>query len=100
MDEAEEYILKGIKILEELKTQPYVSTGYLWLGELNADMGQREKALENLKTAEAMFKEMGMDYWLAKTKEVGKGIMFSSPPQHFSAPKGDLHDRQTLVGPR
>jgi tetratricopeptide (TPR) repeat protein len=69
MDEAEEYILKGIKILEELKTQPYVSTGYLWLGELNADMGQREKALENLKKAEVMFKEMGMDYWLDKTRE-------------------------------
>ena len=70
MKEAEEYILKGIKILEELKLQPYVSTGCLFLGELYADVGQREKALENLKTAEVMFQEMGMDYYLAKTKKV------------------------------
>ena len=26
--------------------------------------------LENLKRAEAMFQEMGMDYWLAKTREI------------------------------
>ena len=70
MDRAEEYILRGIKISDELKGKPFVSTGYLFLGDLYADMGQREKALENLKTAESMFKEMGMDYWLAKTKEV------------------------------
>jgi hypothetical protein len=27
-------------------------------------------SLENLKRAEGMFQEMGMDYWLAKTQEV------------------------------
>ena len=57
-----------------MKNQPYVSRGYLWLGELYADMGLEEKALENLKTAEAMFKEMGMDYYLAKTQEVLKKV--------------------------
>jgi hypothetical protein len=30
------------------------------------------KTLENLKKTEGMFKEMGMDYWLAKTDEVLK----------------------------
>ena len=40
------------------------------MGELYLDTGQREKALENLKKAGAMFKEMGMDCWLAKTPEV------------------------------
>jgi hypothetical protein len=40
------------------------------LEELYLDTGQREKALENLKKAGAMFKEMGMDCWLAKTPEV------------------------------
>ena len=70
MDKAEAYILKGIKILERSKIQPYVSTGYLYLGELYADMGHREKALENLNKAEEMFQEMGMDYYLAKTREI------------------------------
>jgi tetratricopeptide (TPR) repeat protein len=50
--------------------RPSCSEGYLYLGELYADMGQREKALETLKKAEGMFQEMGMDYWLHRTQEV------------------------------
>jgi tetratricopeptide (TPR) repeat protein len=69
-DKAEESILQGIKILDELKLRPFFSQGYLSLGELYADTDQKEKALENLKKAEGMFQEMGMDYWLAKTREV------------------------------
>jgi class 3 adenylate cyclase/tetratricopeptide (TPR) repeat protein len=67
---AEEYILQGIKILDELRIRPNCSIGYLFLGELYADTGQREKALETLKKAEGMFTEMGMDYWLRRTQEV------------------------------
>jgi tetratricopeptide (TPR) repeat protein len=67
---AEEYILEGIKILEELRLRPVSAQGHLFLGELYADRGQREKALENLNRAEAMFQEMSMDYWLARTQEV------------------------------
>jgi tetratricopeptide (TPR) repeat protein len=66
---AEESILKGIKILEEIKSKPHYSMGYLYLGELYADVGRTEEALESLKKAESMFQEMGMDYWLAKTQE-------------------------------
>ncbi|MBW1887977.1 MAG: hypothetical protein JRI52_06460, partial [Deltaproteobacteria bacterium] len=68
--EAEEYILQGIKICNELKIKPFSAQGYLFLGELYTETGQREKALENLKKAEEMFQEMGMDYWLTKTQEV------------------------------
>ena len=45
----------------ELKIRPFSSLGYLFLGELYADMGQREEALENLKKAREMFKEMRID---------------------------------------
>lgn len=38
--------------------------------ELYADTGQKAKARENLKMAEGLFKEMGMDYWLAQTQTV------------------------------
>jgi tetratricopeptide (TPR) repeat protein len=69
-DKAEECIVKGIKILEEMGIKPWCSEAYLCLGELNADTGKKEKALKNLKKAEGMFQEMGMDYWLARTKEV------------------------------
>jgi len=69
-DKGEECILQGIKILEELQLRPLYSEGYLYLGELYADAGQGEKALKNLKRAEGMFQEMGMDYWLAKTQSI------------------------------
>lgn len=44
--------------------------GYFFLGELYANSGQPDKALENLKRAERMLQEMGMDYWLDKAQEV------------------------------
>jgi tetratricopeptide (TPR) repeat protein len=69
-DKAEECILKGIKIYEELKIKTFAVLGYFFLGELYADTGQKDKALETLRTAEKLFQEMGMDYWLAKTQEV------------------------------
>jgi tetratricopeptide (TPR) repeat protein len=67
---AEEYILKGMKILDELETKPTYAQGSFFLGKLYADAGQKEKAIENLKKTEAMYQEMGMDYWLARTKKL------------------------------
>lgn len=69
-EKAEEYILQGIRILDELQLKPLCSQGYLYLGELYADTGQREKAIETLKKAEAAFREMGMDHPLRRTQEV------------------------------
>ena len=69
IDRAEEHILKGIKILEELKLKPHVSIGYFYLGEIYADTGNQDQALNHLKKAEEMFREMGMDYWQGKTQE-------------------------------
>jgi class 3 adenylate cyclase/tetratricopeptide (TPR) repeat protein len=73
-EKAEEYILGGINTLEEMNTKPFSAQGYLFLGELYADNNQREKALENLKKAAGMFQEMGMDYWLIKTREILKRL--------------------------
>jgi tetratricopeptide (TPR) repeat protein len=65
---AEQYVLQGMKILDELELKPQYALGYFYLGELYVNAGQREKALENLKKAETMFREMGMDYWLAQAQ--------------------------------
>ena len=73
-DNAEEYILQGIKILDELQLKPFCAEGYLYLGELYADIGQGDKALENLRKAEAMFQDVGMDYWLRRTQSVLYGL--------------------------
>lgn len=61
-------------MLEELNIKPWCSEGYLYLGEFYADTGRREKALGNLKKAEGMFQEMGMDYWVARNKEIMKRL--------------------------
>ncbi|MGD0663634.1 MAG: AAA family ATPase, partial [Syntrophorhabdales bacterium] len=71
---AEECMLQGMKIADELKTKPYCAQGHLFLGELYAHEGQKEKALENLTKAETMFQEMGMDYWLAEARKVLAGL--------------------------
>ena len=66
---AEQQINKGIALLKELGNRVYYSLGYLWLGEVNAEAGRHEAAQDNLINAEAMFREMGMDYWLTKAQE-------------------------------
>jgi class 3 adenylate cyclase/tetratricopeptide (TPR) repeat protein len=68
-DKAEEDILRGIKILEKLKSKPFSALGLLFLGECYLDSGEKEKAVVTLKKAESMFQEMGMDYWLGKAQE-------------------------------
>jgi hypothetical protein len=68
-DEAEQSIMRGIELLAELKAKPYYYQGYLALGEFYIDTGQTDKALESLRKAEAEFEDMGMDYWLRRTRE-------------------------------
>jgi class 3 adenylate cyclase/tetratricopeptide (TPR) repeat protein len=70
LQKAEECIFTGMKLLGELKMKPIHSFGFLFLGELYADAGKKEKALENLKKAEGLFQEMGMNYWLDRTKKI------------------------------
>ena len=74
INKAEKCILKAIEIYKELKTKAYYSLGYLYLGQLYRNAGKKEKAINNLKKAEGMFRKMGMDYWLGKTREVLGGL--------------------------
>jgi class 3 adenylate cyclase/tetratricopeptide (TPR) repeat protein len=69
-DKAENYILQGIKMSDQLRLRPLSSAGYLHLGRLYQVIGQRQKALENLKKAEGMFREMGMDRLIARAQEL------------------------------
>jgi class 3 adenylate cyclase/tetratricopeptide (TPR) repeat protein len=70
LQKAEDFIRTGMTILERLSHKPSVVEGYLYLGELYADAGLKEKALENLKIAESLFQEMGMDYWVARVWKI------------------------------
>ena len=70
IDQAVANILKGIEICRELKIKAYYSSGYLYLGEIYLNAGEKEKAEDNLKKAEGMFQDMGMDYYLGRTYAV------------------------------
>ena len=70
IEAAEQQILQGIRLLEDLGLPPFFGTGYMFLGEVYAASGRQKEALEHLKKAEALFEKMGMDYGLGKTREV------------------------------
>jgi len=70
IEEAEQQILQGISLEEELGLHAFYCLGYLWLGEFYVETSHADKALENLRKAESMFQEMGMDYWLGKAQAV------------------------------
>jgi tetratricopeptide (TPR) repeat protein len=69
-ERAEEQILLGMEIASQLALRPMSAIGYGALGKLYAQTGEHKKALENLQKAQAMFQEMGMNYyWLARTEK-------------------------------
>ena len=69
-DEAREEMLHGMRILDELQVRPRYAVALLRLGELYANAGEREPAIENLNKADGMFKEMEMNYYIHKTQEI------------------------------
>jgi class 3 adenylate cyclase/tetratricopeptide (TPR) repeat protein len=70
IDEAEEFMLNGMKILKDLETKPAYATGCFSLCELYLKSGRIEKGLEVLRRCEEMFSRMGMDHWVAQARNV------------------------------
>ena len=66
---AEQAILEGMKMEEDLHFRSYEAWGHLGLGETYSIAGQAEKALDSLSKAREMGREMGMDYYLARTEK-------------------------------
>ncbi|MBW1911646.1 MAG: tetratricopeptide repeat protein [Deltaproteobacteria bacterium] len=48
----------------------FLAREHLCLGEIYANNGQKEKALEHLNKALSMCQEMGIEYWPDKIQEV------------------------------
>jgi predicted negative regulator of RcsB-dependent stress response len=67
-DAAEERILQGIRLLEQLQIKPWQAEGHLLAGELYADTGQEQKALTSLMKAQGMFHQMEMTHWLSRSQ--------------------------------
>jgi class 3 adenylate cyclase/tetratricopeptide (TPR) repeat protein len=67
--EAEQFVLEGIRMLQDQGLKPDEAIGYLHLGELYLDVGHTAKAYQPLNKADVMFREMGMDYWPGKAQK-------------------------------
>jgi hypothetical protein len=52
----------------EIGSRPLVAHSHLGLGKLYRRTGKREQAQEHLTTATAMYREMGMTYWLEQAE--------------------------------
>ncbi len=63
------HTLLGVNICDEFKLKPILAQAHFYLGELDQNRDRSEQAAENLKKAEVMFRQMGMGYWLTKTRE-------------------------------
>jgi hypothetical protein len=59
---------EGLSISKGIKLKSWYSQGGMFIGEFYLDVSQKEKAQEHLNEAEALFQEMGMDYWLGRTR--------------------------------
>ncbi len=71
IEKAEESIREGIRILEDRKIKPWSSIGCYNLGMFYNDRGQLGQARVHLSRAKAMFKQMGMAYWLELIRQSG-----------------------------
>ena len=71
IEKAEESIQEGIRILEDRKIKPWSSIGCYNLGMFYNDRGQLGQARVHLSRAKAMFKQMGMAYWLELIRQSG-----------------------------
>jgi tetratricopeptide (TPR) repeat protein len=69
LKEAEDSVLRGINLLNDLKVKPQVGIAYLCLAEVCAQARDTTKALQSLEAAEAIFRETGMEYWLVRAQQ-------------------------------
>jgi class 3 adenylate cyclase/tetratricopeptide (TPR) repeat protein len=61
---AEGYYREALALAEPRGMRPQVAHCHFGLGKLHRRRGHREQAQEHLTTAMAMFREMGMPYWV------------------------------------
>jgi tetratricopeptide (TPR) repeat protein len=68
---AEVHYRQALTLGEELSMRPLVAHCHLGLGKLHRQTGERAKADEHLATATAMYREMGMNFWLEQAAGAG-----------------------------
>ena len=67
-EDASGYYREGLALAEELGIRPLVAHCHLGLGKLYRRTGARKQAQQYLVTATAMYRDMGMTYWLEQAE--------------------------------
>jgi hypothetical protein len=68
-NEAKQHMIGAIKTLDELKIRSAYAVAIYFLGQTYAYGDQKEIAKRTLEKAEGLFREMGMDYWITRTRQ-------------------------------
>jgi len=72
--EAQGTYRKAQALAEICGMRPLIAHCHLGLGRLSQRTGKRDEALEHLTTAMAMYREMGMSYWLEQAEVEMSGL--------------------------
>jgi tetratricopeptide (TPR) repeat protein len=67
-DDADARYREALVLAEELGMRPLAAHCHFGLARLYRRTGKPERAAEHLATATAMFRDMGMRFWLEKTE--------------------------------
>ena len=67
-DHAEGHYREAMRLGVALGMRPLQAHCHLGLGKLYRRTGKRDQAQEHLTTATAMYREMGMRFWLAQSE--------------------------------
>jgi len=88
IESAESSYRQVLVLAEELGMRPLQAHAHCGLGILYTQIGQREQACEELSTAIALYRAMGMQFWLPQAEEalvqVTRGAGQRSCPCHGS----------------
>jgi tetratricopeptide (TPR) repeat protein len=68
---AQRHYRQALALASELEMRPLLAHCHLGLGKLYRRTGDDAKAAEHLTTARAMYREMGMGFWLAQAEAAG-----------------------------
>ena len=71
-ERAEAHYRQALALAEPLGLLPLVAHCHFGLGKLYRRTGKREQAQEHVTTATAMYREMDMQFWLAKAEADSK----------------------------
>ncbi len=68
LDESETNFLQALRGADELDLRPLAAQCHLGLGKRYLQVGQQESAETHFNTAAAMFRELGMQFWLEQAQ--------------------------------